>query len=492
MEKELIHSTEHEQQRVKREKLIALQNAGLDPFRQVRFNQTAHSADILDNFDRMQYRTVGIAGRIMSIRDFGKAAFVDVMDLKGRLQVYVTEYNLGYEEFRMFKKFDVGDIVGINGKVFRTRVGEKSIKVTEVVLLAKSLQVLPEKFHGLKDTDMRYRRRYVDLIANPEVKIVFITRTRIIKAIRGFLDGRGFLEVDTPVLQTIAGGTTARPFKTHHNTLGIDLYLRIALELPLKRLIVGGFERVYEIGLCFRNEGMSTKHNPEFMMLELYEAYTDYHGMMELTESLIKYVAKEAIGKEILEYGDVEIDLSKPFEKITMVDAVKKYSGVDFGSILTLDDAREAAKKHNVEFLPRHGKGDILAAFFDKFAEEHLVQPTFLLDYPVEISPLAKRIPENSDYTERFELFITGREFANAFTELNDPIDQRSRFMHQEAMRAAGDDEACESDEDFLMAVEYGMPPTGGMGMGIERLIMLLTNQPSIRDVIFFPTMKPL
>ena len=491
METETITLDEHEQQRIRREKLIALQDAGLDPFRHVKFDQTAHSAEIHDNFDEMENKVVGIAGRVRAMRDMGKASFVDVMDGSGRLQVYVSRDNIGEDEYAAFKLFDIGDIVGVTGTVFRTRKGEDSIKATEVVLLAKSLQVLPEKYHGLKDTEMRYRRRYVDLIVNPEIKDVFIARTRIIKAVRDFLDGRGFLEVDTPVLQTIAGGTSARPFKTHHNTLGIDMYLRIALELPLKRLIVGGFERVYEIGRCFRNEGMSTKHNPEFVMLELYEAFTDYHGMMELTESLIKYVAKEAVGKEKLEYGEFEIDLSKPFDKITMVDAVKKYSGVDFNSIATLEHARDAAKEHRVEFLPRHGKGDILAAFFDKYAEEHLVQPTFLMDYPVEISPLAKRIPGNADYTERFELFITGREFANAFSELNDPIDQRNRFKHQEAMRAAGDDEACESDEDFLMAVEYGMPPTGGMGMGIERLVMLLTNQPSIRDVIFFPTMKP-
>ena len=492
METKTSQINEHEQQRIKREKLLALQNAGLDPFRHVKFDQTTHSADIHENFEKMENELVGIAGRVMAKRDMGKASFIDVMDSKGRLQVYVSKDNVGEDEYEAFKQFDIGDIVGAKGTVFRTKKGEDSVKVTEIILLAKSLQVLPEKFHGLKDTDMRYRRRYVDLIVNPEIKDVFITRSRIIKAIRTFLDERGFLEVDTPVLQTIAGGTSARPFKTHHNTLGIDMYLRIALELPLKRLIVGGFERVYEIGLCFRNEGMSTKHNPEFVMLELYEAYTDYHGMMELTESLIKYVAKEAVGKEKLEYGDAEVDLSKPFEKITMVNVVKKFSGVDFGKISTLDEAKAVAKEHKVEFLPRHGKGDILAAFFDKYAEEHLIQPTFVLDYPVEISPLAKRLPGNTDYTERFELFIIGREFANAFTELNDPIDQRSRFEHQEALRAAGDDEACESDEDFLMAVEYGMPPTGGMGMGLERLIMLLTNQPSIRDVIFFPTMKPL
>ena len=487
-----INIIEHEQQRIKREKLIALQKAGLDPFRHVKFKQTTTSFDIHDDFEMLENKNVGYAGRIMSIRDMGKASFIDVMDEMGRVQVYVSRDNIGEEAYTVFKQFDTGDIVGINGVVFRTKKGEDSIKAMEIVLLAKSLQVLPEKFHGLRDTDMRYRRRYVDLIVNPEIKEVFITRTNIIKAIRNFLDERGYLEVDTPVLQTIAGGTTARPFKTHHNTLDIDMYLRIALELPLKRLIIGGFERVYEIGRCFRNEGMSTKHNPEFVMLELYEAYTDYHGMMELTESLIKHVAYEVNKNEKFLYGEQEIDFEKPFEKITMVDAVKKYSGVDFSMIKDLEEARSIANQHNIEFLPRYGKGDILNLFFDKYVEENLIQPTFLLDYPIEISPLAKRIQGNPDYVERFELFIVGREFANAFTELNDPIDQRSRFMHQEEMRAAGDDEACETDEDFLMAVEYGMPPTGGMGMGIERLVMLLTNQPSIRDVILFPTMKPL
>ena len=492
METANIIYDEHEQQRVRREKLLALQNAGLCPFLHVKYDQTTHSGDIHANFHEIENTEVGVAGRLMSKRDMGKASFFDLQDKKGRIQVYVAKDNVGDECYSAFKQFDIGDILGVSGTVFRTKKNEDSIKAREVVLLAKSLQVLPEKFHGLKDTELRYRRRYVDLIVNPEIKDVFITRSKILKATRAFLDGRDYLEVDTPVLQTIAGGTTAKPFKTHHNTLDLDMYLRIALELPLKRLIVGGLERVYEIGFCFRNEGMSTKHNPEFVMLELYEAFTDYNGMMELTESLIKYVAKEVIGKEKIMYGDVEIDLSKPFAKKTMVQAVKEFSGVDFDKITSLEEARDVAKEHGVEFLPRHGKGNILEAFFDKYVEEHLVQPTFLMDYPVEISPLAKRIPKNPDYVERFELFIVGREFANAFTELNDPIDQRNRFKHQEEMRAAGDEEACECDEDFLTAVEYGMPPTGGMGMGMERLIMLLTNQPSIRDVIFFPTMKPL
>ena len=483
--------SENEQMRLKREKLLALQSQGRDPFLRVRFDQTAHSADIKDGFAEMEGREVGIAGRLMSMREMGKAAFADILDKKGRMQVYANAKNLGGAAYAEFGQLDIGDIVGVRGDVFRTQKGEVSVKAREITLLAKSLQVLPEKYHGLKDTDLRYRRRYVDLIMNPETRGVFMDRTRIIRAVRDFLDERGFLEVETPVLQSIAGGTTARPFRTHHNTLDMDMYLRIALELPLKRLIVGGLERVYEMGLCFRNEGMSTRHNPEFMMLELYQAYTDYHGMMELTESLVKYAAKKAVGKERLAYGDAEIDLARPFERITVLDAVRKHSGVDFSAMSHLDEARAAAKERGVEFLPRHGKGDILWAFFEKYAEKHLVQPTFLLDYPVEISPLAKRIPGSPDFVERFELFIIGREFANAFTELNDPIDQRERFMHQEAMRAAGDEEACETDEDFLTAVEYGMPPTGGMGMGIERLVMLLTNQPSIRDVIFFPTMKP-
>ena len=483
---------EYEQQRIRREKLEALQQAGKDPFLNVTYSVTAHSKDVHNNFDAMEGKSYGLAGRIMTKRVMGKASFIDVQDRDGRIQVYVKGENIGQDVYTDFKQFDIGDIVGIQGEVFRTQKGEISVKASEVVLLSKSLHVLPEKWHGLKDTDARYRRRYVDLIVNPEIKDTFIKRTLIMKSIREFLDNREYLEVDTPVLQTIAGGTTARPFETHHNTLDIDMYLRIALELPLKRLIVGGLERVYELGRCFRNEGMSVRHNPEFVMLELYEAYTDYHGMMELTESLIRHVANKVQGTAVIQYGDYTLDMEKPFARITMVEAVRQYAKVDFDQIATLEEAREIAKKHNVHFEKRHGKGDILAAFFDAFAEEHLIQPTFLLDYPVEISPLAKRIPGNPDYTERFELFIAGREIANAFTELNDPIDQRARFMHQEEMRKAGDDEASPSDEDFLTAVEYGLPPTGGLGMGIERLIMLLTNSASIRDVIFFPTMKPL
>ncbi|MCL2841552.1 MAG: lysine--tRNA ligase [Defluviitaleaceae bacterium] len=482
---------EYEQFRIRREKLETLQAEGKDPFVQMTYKVTAHSNDIQEKFAEFEGKTVGIAGRVMSKRIMGKASFIDIQDRNGRIQSYISGKNIGDNAYSDFKQYDIGDIVGITGEVFKTQKDEISVRAAEITLLSKSLHVLPEKYHGLKDTEARYRRRYVDLIVNPEIKDTFIKRTAIMKAIRSFLDGRGYLEVDTPVLQTIAGGTTARPFMTHHNTLDIDMYLRIALELPLKRLIVGGLERVYELGRCFRNEGMSVKHNPEFTMLELYEAYTDYHGMMELTESLIRYAAMEVQGKAVITYGEHTIDLSKPFARLTMVEAVRQYAHVDFDKIETLEEARAIAKQHNVHFEQRHGKGDILAAFFDAFAEEHLIQPTFLLDYPVEISPLAKRIPGNSEYTERFELFIVGREFANAFSELNDPIDQRARFMHQEAMRKAGDEEAAPSDEDFLTAVEYGLPPTGGLGMGIDRLIMLLTNSTSIRDVIFFPTMKP-
>jgi len=480
-----------EQMQVRREKLLALQEAGKDPFRHVKYEVTAHSTDIAGDFDAMEGKTVSLAGRLMTRRIMGKASFADIQDKAGRVQIYVKRDDIGADEYADFKQFDIGDIVGVTGKVFRTQKGEISVSVTEVVLLAKSLQVPPEKYHGLKDTEARYRRRYVDLIVNPHIKDAFIKRTAIIKAVREFLDGRGYLEVDTPTLQPIAGGTSARPFVTHHNSFDMQMFLRIALELPLKRLIVGGLERVYEIGKCFRNEGISTRHNPEFQMLELYEAYTDYHGMMELTESLVRFAAKKVIGSDKITYGGIDLDLDKPFEKITMVEAVKRHSGVDFDEINSLEEARAVAKEKGVHFETRHGKGDILAAFFDAFAEEHLVQPTFLLDYPVEISPLAKRIPGKPDYTERFELFIVGREHANAFTELNDPIDQRSRFDHQEALRAAGDEEASEKDEDFLTAVEYGLPPTGGMGMGIDRLVMLLTDSASIRDVIFFPTMKP-
>jgi len=481
----------HERQQVRLEKLEALQKAGKDPFHQIKYEVTAHSLDIQNNFEEYEGKTVGIAGRILTRRIMGKASFIDILDKNGRSQVYVKRDIIGEDSYEDFNLFDIGDIIGVTGEVFKTQKGEISVRAKSVTLLAKSLHGLPEKWHGLRDIDARYRKRYLDLIANPEIKDAFIKRTAIFKAVREFLDNRNYLEVETPMLQSIAGGTTARPFTTHHNTLDLDMFLRIALELPLKRLIVGGLERVYELGRCFRNEGMSVKHNPEFTMLELYEAYTDYHGMMELTESLIRFACEKVNNKLIIEYGENTIDLEKPFEKITMIEAVKKYSGVDFNEIKTLEEAREVAKKHHVKFETRHGKGDILAAFFDEFAEKNLIQPTFLTDYPIEISPLAKKIKGSEEYVERFELFIGGREYANAFTELNDPIDQRARFMHQEEMRKLGDDEASPSDEDFLQAVEYGMPPTGGMGMGMDRLVMLLTNSSSIRDVIFFPTMKP-
>ncbi|MCL2578207.1 MAG: lysine--tRNA ligase [Defluviitaleaceae bacterium] len=482
---------EHEQQRVRREKLEALQNAGLDPFRHVTYKVTAHSVEIHNDFDAFEGESVGIAGRVMTKRIMGKASFIDVQDRNGRIQSYVARDMIGEDEYSRFKQFDIGDIVGVTGTVFKTQKGEISVKAAEITLLAKSLQPLPEKWHGLKDTDLRYRRRYVDLIVNPDIKDVFIKRTAIIKEIRAFLDGRGYLEVDTPVLQTVPSGAAARPFVTHHNTLDMQMYLRIALELPLKRLIVGGLERVYEMGRNFRNEGISTRHNPEFVMLELYEAYTDYHGMMELAESLIRTVAEKVCGTTKIIYGEHEIDFGKPFVRLTMIDAVKQYAGVDFEKITDTAAAKEIAKERGVKFENHHSKGDILSLFFEEFAEKHLIQPTFLLDYPVEISPLTKRIPDNPDYTERFELFIASNETANAYSELNDPIDQRARFRHQEELRKAGDEEANMTDEDFLTAVEYGMPPTGGMGIGIERLIMLLTNSASIRDVIFFPTMKP-
>jgi lysyl-tRNA synthetase class 2 len=482
---------EHEQQRVRREKLEALQTAGLDPFRHVKYTVTAHSAEISDAFEKFEGKTVGIAGRIMTKRMMGKASFIDVQDRDGRIQSYVKGENVGAESYDLFKQFDIGDIVGITGEVFKTQKGEISVKAAEIVLLAKSLQPLPEKFHGLRDTELRYRKRYLDLIVNQEIKDVFIKRTAIIKAIRAFLDERGYLEVDTPVLQSIPSGAAARPFVTHHNTLDMQMYLRIALELPLKRLIVGGLERVYELSRVFRNEGISVRHNPEFVMLELYEAYTDYHGMMELAEALLKNVAEKVLGTAKVAYDEYELDFGKPFARLTMIEAVSKYADVDFEKIHSTEDAKKIASERGVKFEAHHTKGDILSLFFEEFAEKHLIQPTFILDYPVEISPLTKRIPDNPDYTERFELFIAGRETANAYSELNDPIDQRARFRHQEELRKAGDDEANMTDEDFLTAVEYGMPPTGGMGIGIERLIMLLTNSASIRDVIFFPTMKP-
>ena len=482
-----------EQNRIRREKLQELQQKGEDPFVIVKYDVTAHSTDIHEDFDSLDGKTVSVAGRMMTRRVMGKASFCDVLDREGRIQAYVRKDEIGEEAYAAFKHYDIGDIIGIKGEVFRTQKGEISIKAAEVVLLSKSLQVLPEKFHGLKDQETRYRQRYLDLITNPEVKDAFIKRSAIISSIREFLDGRGYLEVETPVLQTIAGGAAARPFITHHNTLDMEMYLRIALELPLKRLIVGGLEKVYEIGRVFRNEGMSIRHNPEFTMLELYEAYTDYYGMMDITEALIKNATKRVLGDvAVIDYMDQQIDLSKPFERITMTECVKKYAGIDFDAVSTLEEARALAKEHHVEFEARHGKGDILNLFFEEYCEKNLIQPTFLMDHPVEISPLTKRKPDRPDYTERFELFIVGREFANAYSELNDPIDQRKRFEHQEFLRAAGDDEANMIDEDFLLALEYGMPPTGGMGLGIDRLVMLLTQSYSIRDVLFFPTMKPL
>ena len=481
-----------EQVQIRRDKLAALQEAGNDPFRQVKYDVSHKSLEIKDNYTTLEEKTVSIAGRIMSRRIMGKAAFCDIQDSEGRIQVYIRRDDIGEEAYDAFKTYDIGDIMGVSGSVFKTKLEEISVKAESILLLAKSLQVPPEKFHGLKDQELRYRRRYVDLIANPEIRDVFIKRTAIIKAVREFLDNRGYLEVDTPVLQTIASGGTARPFNTHHNTLDLDMSLRIALELPLKRLIVGGFDRVYEIGRCFRNEGMSIRHNPEFTMLELYEAYTDYHGMMELTEAMFREVAQKVLGTTYITYGEHDIDLSKPFERLTMVDAVKRYANVDFNTVKNLEQAKELAKAHNIKVEKWHGKGHILELFFDEYAEKHLIQPTFILDHPIEVSYLTKKKPDNPEYTERFELFITGREFANSYSELNDPIDQRQRFEHQEAMKEAGDAEASAIDEDFLLSLEYGMPPTGGMGMGMDRFFMLLTNSPSIRDVILFPTMKPI
>jgi len=487
---EKIDRTEQTQIRI--DKLTEMQDVGNDPFLQIKYNVTHHSTDIIAGFEELEGKSIAIAGRIMTRRLMGKASFCDIQDRDGRIQAYVRKEDIGEESYTAFKHYDIGDIVGITGTVFSTKTGEISVKAESVTLLSKSLQVLPEKFHGLTDQESRYRHRYVDLIVNPEIKDVFVKRTAIIKGIRNFLDNRGYLEVETPVLQTIPGGASARPFITTHNALNLEMYLRIALELPLKQLIVGGLERVYELGRVFRNEGMSPRHNPEFTMLELYEAYTDYHGMMELTESMIREVAQNVLGTLSVNYGEHVIDFSKPFERLTMVEAVKKYADVDFDTIKTLEQAKEAAKAHHLKVEPWHEKGHILELFFDEFAEKHLIQPTFLIDHPIEISYLAKRKPNNPDYAERFELFIVGREFANAYSELNDPLDQRQRFESQEQQRKAGDDEASMIDENFLLALEYGMPPTGGLGIGVERLIMLLTNSPSIRDVMFFPTMKPL
>jgi len=477
---------------IRRDKLAALKEQDQNPFAITVYQRTAYAARIVEDFDSFEGKSVSIAGRIMGWRHMGKASFLDVMDSSGRIQVYVKIDAVGEECYGQFCRWDIGDIIGVRGEAFRTRRGEISVKAEHMLLLSKSLTPLPEKWHGLKDTELRYRQRYVDLIVNPEVKDAFVKRSRIIREIRSFLEERGFLEVETPVLHNMAGGAAARPFVTHHNTLDIDMYLRIALELHLKRLIVGGFDKVYEIGRVFRNEGTSPRHNPEFTLLELYEAYTDYHGIMELTEGMIRHVAKSVLGTAQIRYGDVTLDLDKPFARITMLDAVRQYAGVDFSAIASLEEARALAKEHHIQFEARHGKGDILNLFFEHYAEEKLIQPTFVMDHPVEISPLAKKKPEDPQYTERFELFIMGREHANAFSELNDPIDQRARFEHQAALKAAGDDEASDIDEDFLAALEYGMPPTGGLGVGIDRLVMLLTDSFSIRDVLLFPSMKPL
>ena len=476
--------------KVRREKLAELQENGKDPFQIVKYDATHHSQEIKDAFDELEGKSVSVAGRIMSKRVMGKASFCNIQDLKGNIQSYVARDNIGEESYKDFKKMDIGDIIGIKGEVFKTKTGEISIHATAVTLLSKSLQVLPEKFHGLTNTDLRYRQRYVDLIMNPEVKDTFVKRSKIISTIRRYLDGQGFMEVETPMLVANAGGAAARPFITHSNALGEDFKLRISLELYLKRLIVGGLERVYEIGRVFRNEGVDTRHNPEFTLMELYQAYTDYNGMMDLTENLYRYVAQEVLGTTKIVYNGVEMDLGKPFERITMLDAVKKYSGVDFNEIHTLEEARAAADAHHVEYEERHKKGDILNLFFEEFVEEHLIQPTFVMDHPIEISPLTKKKPENPDYVERFEFFMNGWEMANAYSELNDPIDQRERFKAQEELLAQGDDEANTTDEDFMNALEIGMPPTGGIGFGIDRMCMILTDSAAIRDVLLFPTMK--
>ncbi|HIW80532.1 MAG TPA: lysine--tRNA ligase [Candidatus Acetatifactor stercoripullorum] len=478
--------------KVRREKLAALQAAGKDPFQITKYDVTHHSTDIKENFEELEGKTVRIAGRVMSKRVMGKASFCNIQDLPGNIQSYVARDSIGEESYADFKKYDVGDIVGIEGEVFKTKTGEISVHAAQVTLLSKSLQVLPEKFHGLTNTDIRYRQRYTDLIMNSEVKDTFVKRSKIISAIRRYLENQGFLEVETPMLVSNAGGAAARPFETHYNALDEDVKLRISLELYLKRLIVGGMERVFEIGRVFRNEGLDTRHNPEFTLMELYQAYTDYHGMMDLTENMFRYVAQEVCGTTLIPYGEEMIDLGKPFERITMVEAVKKYAGVDFDQIPDTEAAKKIADEKGVHYEARHAKGDILNLFFEEFAEGHLIQPVFVMDHPVEVSPLTKRKPDKPDYVERFELFIYGREMCNAYSELNDPIDQRERFQAQEAALAAGDEEANTTDEDFMNALEIGMPPTGGIGYGIDRLVMLLTNSPAIRDVLLFPTMKPL
>lgn len=479
-------------QKVRREKLAELQQNGQDPFLITKFDVTIHSQQIKENFEELEGKKVSVAGRMMSKRVMGKASFCSIQDLKGTIQSYVARDSVGEGSYKLFKKMDVGDIVGLEGEVFKTKTGEISIHASGITLLSKSLQILPEKFHGLTNTDIRYRQRYVDLIMNPEVKDTFIKRSKIIAAIRKYLAGEGFMEVETPMLVSNAGGAAARPFETHFNALNEDLKLRISLELYLKRLIVGGLERVYEIGRVFRNEGVDTRHNPEFTLMELYQAYTDYNGMMDLTENLYRFVAQEVLGTTKIVYNGIEMDLGKPFERITMVDAVKKYAGVDFNEIHTLEEARAAAKEHHIEYEERHKKGDILNLFFEEFVEEHLIQPTFLMDHPIEISPLTKKKPDNPEYVERFEFFMNGWEMANAYSELNDPIDQRERFKAQEEQLAQGNEEANTTDEDFLNALEIGMPPTGGIGFGIDRMVMLLTDSSAIRDVLLFPTMKSL
>ena len=478
--------------KVRREKLAALQEAGKDPFQITKYDVTNHSAELKDEFDQYEGKTVRIAGRMMSKRVMGKASFCNVQDLKGNIQSYVARDSVGEEDYADFKKFDIGDIVGIEGEVFRTKTGEISIHAAKITLLSKSLQILPEKYHGLTNTDLRYRQRYTDLIMNAEVKDTFIKRSKIIKSIRNYLDAQGFMEVETPMLVANAGGAAARPFNTHYNALDEDVKLRISLELYLKRLIVGGLEKVYEIGRVFRDEGVDTRHNPEFTLMELYQAYTDYYGMMDLTENMFRFLAEEVCGTTTITYGEHTIDLGKPFERLTMIEAVKKYSGVDFDEVADTAAAKALAKERHIEFEERHEKGDILNLFFEEFVEEHLIQPTFIMDHPVEISPLTKRKPDKPDYVERFELFINGWEMCNAYSELNDPIDQRERFKAQEAALAQGDEEANTTDEDFMNALEIGMPPTGGIGYGIDRLVMLLTNSPAIRDVLLFPTMKSL
>ena len=478
--------------KVRHEKLANLQEAGKDPFQITKYDVTVHSQDIRDRYDELEGQEVSLAGRMMFKRVMGKASFCNIQDLKGKMQLYVARDEIGEESYADFKKYDIGDILGVKGKVFKTKTGEISVHAEEIVLLSKSLQILPEKHHGLTDTDTRYRQRYVDLIMNEDVKDTFIKRSKVISCIRRFLDEQGFMEVETPMLVSNAGGAAARPFETHFNSLNEDLKLRISLELYLKRLIVGGLERVYEIGRVFRNEGLDTRHNPEFTLMELYQAYTDYHGMMDLTEKLYRHVAKEVTGSEILKYGDHEMDLSKPFERLTMVDAVKKDAGVDFNEIPDTEAAKALAKEKGIEFEERHQKGDILNLFFEEYVEDHLIQPTFIMDHPIEISPLTKKKPDNPDYVERFEFFMNGWEMANAYSELNDPIDQRARFEAQEKALAAGDDEAEHTDEDFLNALSIGMPPTGGIGFGIDRMVMMMTNSPAIRDVLLFPTMKSL